>query len=139
MCEFVSWIEKDGCVLFLTGDNVFHTQRGKELQAHCASPDDLHGHGAIMFYYNLDHDKYVGCHRECTDFSSSYNFPAPIVDAIKAGKMWGFGRPKGLLNSSAWAEYEKIYDSARAERKKICDNTFWDLFACVENRVDTWK
>jgi cell division septum initiation protein DivIVA len=122
MCEFISYIEKNGEVLFLTGDDVFNTKRGKQLQKHCKSADDLTGHGAIRWYFGID-DKPLegGKERECTDFSSPANFPKPIVKAIKAGLMAGFkdGTPQELLTNTARAEYDKITNPARAEYLKI--------------------
>jgi hypothetical protein len=127
MCEFISYIEKNGEVLFLTGDDVFNTKRGKQLQKHCKSADDLTGHGAIRWYFGID-DKPLegGKEQECTDFSSPANFPEPIVKAIKAGLMAGFkdGTPQELLTNPALAEYEKIRIPARAEYLKI-KKTAW--------------
>ena len=157
MCEFVSWIEKDSEVVFLTGDDVFRSKRGKELQSYSGSSDDLYGHGSIRWYYNFK----GGQQRECTDFSSPSNFPKVIVDAIKNGSMRGLGLPRELLSKSAyakyekivrpalaeydkiqqsaWAEYEKIKQSAYAEYNKIVQPAFWDLFADVKNRSEAWK
>jgi hypothetical protein len=115
MCEFISWIEKDGHVLFLTANDIFNTQRGKELREYCQNRHDWIGHGAIRFYYQLEN----GVERECTDFSSTNNFPAEIVSAIKSGAFRGLGTPCGLLNEQAYAEYKKIKQSAYAEYKKI--------------------
>ena len=164
MCEFISYIEKNGEVLFLTGDDVFNTKRGKQLQKHCKSADDLTGHGAIRWYFGID-DKPLegGKERECTDFSSPANFPKPIVKAIKAGLMAGFkdGTPQELLTNPAWAEYEKITNTAwaeyekitntalaeyekiknpaLAEYEKITNTAFWALFADVNNRNHEWR
>ena len=114
MCEFISWIEKDGKCIFLTGEDVFKTKRGKELQAHDGT-GDLDGHGAIRWYYNFK----GGVDKECTDFSTPDNFPLEIVKAIKSGKMRGLGTAKGLLTPEAITEYEKIEQSAYAEYEKI--------------------
>ena len=91
MCDFVSWIEKDDEVLFLTGQDVFNTKRGKELQRYCGSKDDLTGHGAIRWYFgNHEGNEVVplkgGKERECTDFSSPDKFPKQIVKSIKRGE-----------------------------------------------------
>ena len=118
----VNAVEKNGEVLFLTGDDVFNTKRGKQLQKHCQSKDDLTGHGAIRWYFGKDDELLEGGkERECTDFSSPANFPKPIVKAIKSGLMAGFqdGTPQDLLTNPARAEYEKIKNTAWAEYEKI--------------------
>ena len=132
MCEFVSWIEKDGEVLFLTGEDVFHTKRGRELQKYCKSKDDLTGHGAIRWYFGKDDVPLAGGkERECINFSTPNNFPKAIVKAIKCGEMAGFdgGMPIfWLLTVSAQAEYERV-----------SNNKFWALFADVNNRNPKWR
>jgi hypothetical protein len=117
MCEFVSWVESDGHVLFLTASDVFEGRKGKELREYCGSSDDYVGHGAIRYFYGLSDFK--GANKECTDFSSPTNFPAEIVAAIKNGQMRGLGISKELLKQSAWAEYEKVRQSAWAEYEKV--------------------
>ena len=104
MCEFISWINKDSKAIFLTGDDVFKTKRGRELQKYSKDPDDWLGHGAIRWYYNFK----GGVDKECTDFSSPDNFPSDIITAIKSGKMRRLGIAKDLLTISALAEYHKI-------------------------------
>ena len=170
MCEFISWKEFDeGDVLFLTAKDIYHTQRGKELQEHSGSKDDLIGHGAIDFYHDL---KGKGKNKECIDFSSPDNFPPAIVKAIKAGEFRGLGVAEELLTPSAWAEYERVKASAWAEYERVKasalaeyervkasalaeyerveastwaeyerveNKTFWDLFAITKNRAKNWR
>ena len=114
MCEFVSWVEHEGAVLFLTTGHL-RDKKGKETAERRG--DDVNGHGAIREYYDLKPG--VGVERECLDFSTPDNFPAQIVDAIKAGKMRGFGLGHGLLTPAAWAEYDKVRRSALAEYLKV--------------------
>ena len=117
MCEFISWKEFDGgYVLFLTAKDIYETKRGRELQEYSGSEDDLTGHGAIDFFYDL---KGKGKNKECTDFSTPDNFPPAIVRAIKAGEFRGLGIAKELLTAPAWAKYEKVTDSALAEYEKV--------------------
>mgnify|MGYP001569069137 FL=1 len=117
MCEFISWKEFDeGVVLFLTARDMYHTQRGKELQVFSGSQDDLIGHGAIDFFFDL---KSKGKDKECTDFSTPDNFPPAIVKAIKAGEFRGLGVAKELLIPLAWAKYEKVKTSAWMEYEKV--------------------
>ena len=127
MCEFISWIEKNGEVLFLTGNDVFNTKRGLELQSYCKSKEDLTGHGAIRWYFGEDGELLKGGkEKECTNFSTPDNFPKEISTAIKRGEMWGFEdcTPEKLLRASALAEYEKVTDAALAEYQKVRD-TAW--------------
>jgi hypothetical protein len=122
MCDFISWIEKGGEILFLTGNDVFNSNRGLELQKYCKSKDDLTGHGAIRFFFGTD-DKPIqgGTERECTNFSTPAKFPKQIVKAIKKGQMWGFenGLPRELLTAPAYAEYQKVTAPAYAEYNKV--------------------
>jgi len=158
MCEFVSWIEKDGKLYYLKAKQVFETTRGKQLQKWCGNSDDYVGHGAIRYYYGFSES--VGNDHEGTDFSSPDNFPAEIVKAIKAGEFRGLAVAEKLLSQpalaeyekvrqsawaeykkirqSAWAEYEKVRQSAWAEYEKVEQSAFWDLFANSENRNPKW-
>jgi hypothetical protein len=164
LCEFISWIEKGDEILFLTGNDVFQTKRGLELQKYCKSKSDLTGHGAIRWYFGKD-DKPLeaGKERECTNFSTPDNFPKAIAKAIKRGEMWGFeyGTPEQLLwdaavaeyqkvtdaayaeyqkvTDAAYAEYQKVTDAAYAEYKKVTDAAFWTIFADKNNRNPKWK
>jgi vacuolar-type H+-ATPase subunit E/Vma4 len=133
MCEFASWIEMpDGEIRFLTADMIYKTRRGKELQRHNPCQDDWVGHGAILFYFDMQ--KRVGIQKECTDFSTPENFPKQIVTAIKAGKMVGLGTPIALLSRQALAEYEKIDQPAFAEYKKI-DQQAWAEYEKIEQQA----
>ncbi len=58
MCDFISWVEKDGEVLFLTDKEVY-SKRGRELFGDCKDNDVL-GHGAIRKYYGKDGKLLVG-------------------------------------------------------------------------------
>lgn len=104
MCEFVSWIEKDGEVIYLTGKDVFHIKAGKKLQKYCGNAADLVGHGAIRKFYNFE----GGYEKECSDFSSPKNFPKEIVNAIKKGEMRGLATPIKLLTKSGQNKYHKL-------------------------------
>ena len=120
MCEFISWIEKEDKNYFLTSADLV-SKRGVALRKHCGNDEDLVGHGAIRWFYG----EFVGgTQKERTNFSTPNNFPADIVEAIKAGKFRGMGTPTELLNESARAEYDKIIKPARAEFDKIV-NAAW--------------
>ena len=126
----------------MTGEDVFHTKRGKELQKYCKSPDDLTGHGAIRRYFGKDGELLTGGkERECTDFSSPDNFPKIIVKAIKQGEMWGFegGLPEQLLTAPAEAEYQKVTAPAEAKYQKVTAPAFWTIFADKNKRNPKWR
>ena len=93
MCEFISWIEKEGNIFFLTYHDIYRTKRGKELRDYCRNKDDLIGHGAIQYFYEFS----GGNEKECEDFSNPENFPGEITDAIKNGKFRGLGVNSKLL------------------------------------------
>ena len=161
MCEFVSWIETNELdnnsqpkIYFLTGKQVYHTEKGKKLQEWTKSSDDLVGHGAIRFFWGMEQEE--GLNRECIDFGSPDNFPEGIVKAIKRGDMQGFISETALklLTPDAlkiYAEREKAYAErvkAYAERVKadaqwkkaeIENGIFWDLFSIPNNRNSLWR
>ena len=118
MCEFVSWIEHKGEILFLTND-LLDTPKGKELIIFLANRywDDVCGHGAIREYWGLQQGQ--GLEKEECDLSNPSKLPMQIVVAIKAGKMSRIGLSMNLLTPAASAEYEKIRQSAKAEYEKI--------------------
>ena len=131
MCNFVSWIEHNNNVYFLT-DNDLKPKKLKEFKDYNSLwYEDLPGHGAIRWFYPELEGR--GVEHECEDFSTPENFPPEIVTAIKEGKLSKIGVSLELLNEkgpaeyrkikdSAWAEYEKIKDSARAEYRKIIES-----------------
>ena len=134
MCDFISWIEYKGDVLFLTKKEL-ETNRGRALQKHLGGQfeNDVKGHGAIEWYYNLEPNS--GTHKECTDFSSPDNFPNPIVSALKKGVFCGIGISEQLLTQTAWAEYEENKQTAWAEYVKIKQAA---LAEYEENKQPAW-
>ncbi len=135
MCEFISWKEYKGKICFLK-DSDLNTKEGEKL----LKPEvvaDLSGHGAIENYYPELAGK--GENKECTNFSSSANFPKEIVRAIKSGKMSRIGFNSQLLNDKGKAEYEKIKGPALAEYKKIEGPAFWKVFKDLKNRPQEWR
>ena len=141
MCERYSWIEKDDKIIFLTGDDVFRSKRGKALQRYTPRREDWHGHGAIRWFYDL----YGGVDRECTDFSTPKNFPDELAEAIKAGKMWDFGITPGMqslllkrpldeyeiIKQQALAKYEIIRQQAWA-KYEIIEQQAWDKYEIIK-------
>jgi hypothetical protein len=162
MCEFISWKEVtdtngDVQILFLTYDDIYNSQRGRELQRH-TTRDDFVGHGAIDFFYELNGK---GRNKECTGFSSPDNFPPVIVDAIKKGEFCLLGTPKGLLLNAKRAPLDADYKAKRAsldadykakrapldaDYNAKCASLdadykakFWELFFVPENRPKVWR
>ncbi len=163
MCDFVSAVKKDGNLYFLTGDQVFRSERGRTCRETSGfqAPDDWTGHGFIrLFYGNLQGGNDV----EFTDFSSPSNFPMPIRLAILNGEMRGFPMLSGLLIAPIWqkaaaelapirqkadaevaaiqqkrdAEVAAIWQKADAELAAI-HNNLWLLFADPANRAEAWR
>ena len=140
MCDFVSWIEYDDQILFLT-DAELNTKRGRELRKYLGNQyyEDIKGHGAIRFYYEIG-DK--GHNKECTDLSDPNIFPSVITEAIKKGKFSKISLPKNpmqLIRDFALAEYEKVIGSALAEYEKVEGSAFWKIVRIKKNRVKNWE
>ncbi len=134
MCNFVSWIDKNDQVLFLTR-KLIDSPKGQKLLKEVPQ-DDLVGHGAIRLFFGIEQDE--GMDQECIDFSKTSNFPDSIVKAIKQGEMRGMGTPTMLLKATA----EKAYREAIAPAWKAYEEAkavFWDLFAEPANRTPKWR
>ena len=129
MCDFISWIEHQGDIYFLTNQEL-NTKEGRELKEYLGTAfyDDIKGHGAIDRYWGL---KGKGVHKECTDFSTPDNFPPVIVEAIKKGLFEGIGAAEGILTPTAWAEYKKVQQPAMAEYEKV-QQPAWAEYEKVE-------
>lgn len=146
MCHFMSWTKYRSSIgkeviLFLTDNDIYNTKRGGELIKYCQNPQDLVGHGAIDFYYEIA--KKGGIHEQCTDFSTPENFPQEVAECLKAGKMKRMGVMEEALTvdarqkyseelvplqlrlneieNPAWKEYEAILNRANSEYNKIKD------------------
>jgi hypothetical protein len=122
MCNFLSWIEKDGELFFLTTEDV-ESRRGKDYPDYNPCPADILGHGAIRWFYRIE----GGEDKECTDFSTPENFPKELQNAIVRAKFrrWFGPVPIGLLRKPIDDEYRAklttIDDEYRAKRKPIDD------------------
>jgi len=129
----------------LTGAQVLHTRRGKELREFCKSAEDYTGHGAIRFYYELP--LFVGVNKECTDFSTPGNFPPTIVESIKSGEFRGLGIAIELLTATTQRAYNeavapawKAYNEAAATVQKAYNEaraTAWKAYN--EATAPVWK
>ena len=84
MCDFISYIEKNGEILYLTDKEVF-SKFGKEHLKGCLHNDIL-GHGAIRKFYNIQGGRDV----EVKDFWNLDKLPKEIAAKIKEfDKHWG--------------------------------------------------
>jgi hypothetical protein len=118
MCEFVSWIEYQKEILFLT-QREMETKRGRELKKYLGVQfeQDKTGHGAIELYFDLRPSS--GIHRECVDFSDPHKLPEEIVEAVKDGSFRNFAVPKNILADQAVRSVHKIERAAYAKFRKV--------------------
>ena len=141
MCEFISWIETDGQIVFLTNADLKGKRFAEYKKYNPLWKQDVMGHGAIRWFYNIPCD--IGKNRECIDFSTPDNFPAEIVKELLSGNMTRLTangeHPEGLLTPEAWAEYKKAKNQAWAKCNKVANKSFWSLFANPKNRVEAWR
>ena len=130
MCEFISWIELDDTILYLTDRDL----RGKRFKGYkdynAGWRRDIVGHGAIRWFLGIPENK--GKDKECTDFSKPSNFPDEIVKAIQECRMTKFGEvPKGLLKGSLYDKYDAdlkpLNDKHKADRESLDDKYWADL------------
>jgi hypothetical protein len=89
MCDFISWIEKDNKLFYLTDKEVFSAQ-GREKFSGCRDNDYL-GHGAIRVFWGVK----GGIEYERRDFWAD-DLPEELKNIIKDfdanfGKMWSKG------------------------------------------------
>jgi hypothetical protein len=95
MCHFISWVEADEEVYFIT-DKQLKTKKAKKLLSDGYRLDDITGHGFIRDYYDLpsyavddymyikDASKCYGINRENIRFISDVDkFPKKIQKALK--------------------------------------------------------
>lgn len=148
MCEFVSWVELDGEVLYLN-DKALRDKRGRELKRYLGEKyyEDVPGHGAICWYYDIEHNQ--GMHRECTSVDPA-DYPDVIVNDIKAGNMSMVGVNEDFLLKKAVSKYiatrKRAWDKIIATRKRAWAKyyatklqTFWELFSDPSNRIKAWR
>ncbi len=90
MCEFISWIEKEGEVLFLTAKDIDSEHGKKTLES--SLNNDFLGHGAIRRFYGPDGKSLSGgTNRENRAFWDG-NLPQKIKDAWNNGELDGMMR-----------------------------------------------
>ena len=166
MCDFISWYEKDGAVIFLTDDDLA-TKEGKELRKYLGDQftRDICGHGAIKKFYELKGWDFPDGmqQKECDDFSTPNNFPPQIIEAIKSCKLTQIGRPpdsvllqrgiKAIQKDKGWQEtdvkwreadtkWEEAYakwEEADTKWQEAYTNAFWEVFSDTKNRQKGWR
>ena len=118
MCEFISWIEYKGKLLYISNYEL-NTPDGKELcrKLNYNFYEEIKGHGAIREYFGLSSKQ--GKRMECTDFSDINNFPQEIVKKIILGEFSQIAIIPELLEQSAWYKYEKVRQPARDNYEKV--------------------
>jgi len=117
MCNFLSWIEYQNKLYFLTEADL-KTKTFKQFKKDNERwQEDIKGHGAIRYFH--PEIKNVGINRECSDFSNKDNFPLILQNAIKNCVFGSISIETSLLSTTAKAIYEKIEKSALAEYEKI--------------------
>ena len=150
MCEFISWVEFQGKILFLNDKRM--SEKESKMRVKFPDKSERVGHGAIRWYYSLgDND---GVQKECTDFSSPSNFPKEIVREFKAGRMrysipsdFSIGQILIATSQKAYddaiAPSQKAYADAIATSQKAYDDAiatnFWKQFKVKKNRKTNWQ
>ena len=162
MCKPINWLEfENGKVLYLTDEEIFHTERGKALREYCQNKDDLVGHGAIRWYYEVN----GGEEKEVNDFIDPASFPAPILADFVSGKMkkmildltpcivilskpaWeqymavkqAAWEQYEAVKQPAWEQYLAVKQPAWEQYLAVEQAAFWNLLMNPENRVKLWQ
>jgi hypothetical protein len=105
MCDFISYIECDDHICYLTDKDVY-SKEGKKLLEGCRD-NDLLGHGAIRKYFYLNPTQ--GKRYEHRDFWNKEKFPKEIADKIdNFDKYWG----KMLKNCLTESDKDYIFKNA---------------------------
>ncbi len=99
MCNFISWIEEDGKLLYLTDADVFSKHGRKTLAG--ALHNDVLGHGAIREFFGIGSR---GKEREVCDFWKTELLPAEIAKKVRSfdahwGKMFRGGN---FMDDDLW-------------------------------------
>ena len=78
MCDFISWKEVNGKILFLTDKEVF-SSKGIEMSQN-ARHNDFIGHGAINEYFGINRG--MGTERELRNFWDTDKLPKEIAEKL---------------------------------------------------------
>lgn len=153
MCEFISWIERKGKILYLN-DAKLRSPKGKKfLEENEFVHEDINGHGAIVEYYGL-RARWDGIHRELSYFGSPSQFPEPIREDIKKGnftmlKADTSGVENGVLLAEARERLHKEEDGVTIdyihlerdyeEYNKELNKLLWSYIKDPNNRRKIWQ
>ena len=127
MCNFISWIERDGELYYLTDEEIF-SSFGREMLDGCQDNDFI-GHGAIRRYFQLAGE---GTDHEVRKFWNAAALPKELSRKIKNfDKYWGKTFHRYFTNGDLryiiavapekWGEKaQKIYNrsSCKSQEKK---------------------
>jgi len=165
MCEFISWKIYNNKIYFLT-DDIIAPNLEEFKKDNPNWKNDLPGHGAIEWFFNLPIRCWINM--ECTDFSFPSNFPEEIIQALISGKITYPSFPKGLLretlkdeyyatiralNDDYYAKYHSLNSDYTAmiralnydyytKLKSLNEKQWkllWKLFMNPSNRSEAWK
>ncbi len=78
MCDFISWIKKDGAIFYLTDKEVFSEEGEKKLKG-CLHNDFI-GHGAIREFWHIK----GGTDHEVRDFWNTEKLPKELAEKLKS-------------------------------------------------------
>ena len=99
MCDFISWVEYDDGIFFLTDAQVLSSE-GRKLFKDCQDNDVL-GHGAIRRYYSLE--SYQGTDGEQRNFWETKTLPEPLKSLLatpeKFIQVWGRMFKEGVFQN----------------------------------------
>jgi hypothetical protein len=134
MCEFVSWIEHEGNIYYLN-DDCLRDKKGRELKKHLGKQynEDIKGHGAIRYYYDIK--DYVGINKEYTG-TDLKEYPVEILNDIKRCKFKKIGFNINFLTQPAWEKYKAMKQPAR-EKYEAVEQQAWEKYYAV--RQQAWE
>ena len=127
MCKFISWVDVDGTLFYITDDDV-NTSNYQELLRKCGNNDDSLGHGFLREYFQLGGK---GIDKEVNNLTYIHLLPKQIISDIKKCKFEYITSIPDLLNGSAREEYDKKIRSAREEYDKI-ERSAWKEYIKIE-------
>ena len=143
MCNFISWIEKDNHLYYLTDAKVF-SKEGRRLQKQCQDNDIL-GHGAIRQYFaDLDNKPMTGGRNcEVNDFWNLKKLPAELASKVADfdqhwGRMFSSGMfPNHMLASIIRTAPEEYADLAWKQLLKQKPSNY-DLRCVIYNASEKY-